>query len=88
MFLKILQNSQKNIRVRVSSLIKLQAEASNFTKKEIQHMCFAVNFVNLLRTSFFIEHFQWHDFDEFVIQGNTQLYQVFQKNKHFKNTQT
>ena len=66
----------------------MQTEACNFTKKEIQHRCFPVNFVKFLRTSFFIEHFQWHNFDGFVIQGNTQLYHLFQKNKHFKNTQT
>ena len=35
MFLKISQNSQENTYARVSLLMKLQAEACNFIKKEI-----------------------------------------------------
>ena len=34
MFLEISQNSQENICARISFLIKLQAEACNFIKKE------------------------------------------------------
>ena len=37
MFLKILQNSQKNTYAEVSFLIELQAVASNFFKKRLWH---------------------------------------------------
>ena len=37
MFLKILQNSQKNTDAEVSFLIELQAVASNFFKKRLWH---------------------------------------------------
>ena len=61
MFLKVLQNSQKNTHARISSLIKLQARNStcNFIKKRLWHRCFPVNFVKFLRTPFLIEHLRW-----------------------------
>ena len=43
MFLEISQNSQENICARVSFLIKLQAEACNFIKKET--LAEACNFI-------------------------------------------
>ena len=33
--------------------------ACNFVKKRLQHRCFAVNIVKLLRTAFFMEHRRW-----------------------------
>ena len=42
--LQILQNSQKNTCTRVSFLIKLQASARNFIKKEILAKVFSRNF--------------------------------------------
>ena len=53
-FLEISQNSQESTCARVSFLIKLQ-----FIKKRLWHRCFLVNFVELLRTHFFMEHLWW-----------------------------
>ena len=53
MFLKISQNSQENPSVRVSFLIKLQAEACNFFKKEILVQVFPVNFFEFFKDTFF-----------------------------------
>ena len=39
-------------------LIKLQSRAYNF-KKRLQHRCFPVNFVKLLKTPSVTEHLQW-----------------------------
>ena len=33
--------------------------ACNFIKKRHQHVCFANNYLEFLRTSFFIEHLRW-----------------------------
>ena len=43
-FLKILQNSQENTGARVFFLIKLQASACNFIKKEILAQVFSCEF--------------------------------------------
>ena len=55
--LQISQNSQENICARVSLLIELQAQACNFIKNEALAQMFPVNFVQFLRTPFYIEHF-------------------------------
>ena len=55
--LQISQNSQENICAWVSFLIELQAQACNFIKKEALAQMFPVNFVQFLRTPFYIEHF-------------------------------
>ena len=56
-FLGILQNSQKNICVRVSFLINFQAWylfwRTSLLKKRLWHRCFPVNFAKFLRTAFF-----------------------------------
>ena len=44
-FIKILQNSQKNICTGIFRL-----EACNFIKKRLRHICFPENFVKVLRT--------------------------------------
>ena len=49
-FLKILQNSQENICVGVSFLIKFTA---TLLKKRFWHRCFPVNFQKLLTTHFY-----------------------------------
>ena len=71
MFLEIPQNSPENTCARVSFLMKLQALACNFIKKEtlarpatlfkkrLWHRCFPVNFVKFLRTSFYLEDLWW-----------------------------
>ena len=59
MFLEISQNSQESTCARVSFLIKLQAEACNFIKKETLARCFPVNFAKFLRTPFPTEHLRW-----------------------------
>ena len=53
MFLEISQNSQGNTCARVSSLIKLQASACNFIKKET--LAHVVSF-EFSKNTFFIEH--------------------------------
>ena len=50
-FLEISQNSQENICVRVSFLIKKRP--AHLLKKRPWHRCFPVNFVKLLKTPFF-----------------------------------
>ena len=55
-FLKISQNSQENICVRVSFLIQLQTSALQLYKKRLSRRCFPVKFAKLLRISSFIEH--------------------------------
>ena len=51
-FLKILQNSQKNTCARVSFLIKLQALRLQFFKKRLWHRCFPATFAKFLRATF------------------------------------
>ena len=56
--LKISQNSQENTSARVTLLIKLQAQACNFIKKETLAQVFSYEFCDtkFLRTPAFIEH--------------------------------
>ena len=56
-FLEISQNSQENICVRVSFLIKKRP--AHLLKKRPWHRCFPVNFVKLLKTPFLPEHLRW-----------------------------
>ena len=51
-FFKISQNSQVNSCARVSFLIKLQASAFNFIKKETLAQVFSCDFSKFLRTPF------------------------------------
>ena len=59
MLLKILQNTQENACARVSFLIKLQAEACNFIKKETVAQVFSCEFCEIFQNTFFIEHLRW-----------------------------
>ena len=52
MFLEISQNSQENICARVSYLIKLQAEACNFTKKETLTQVFSCELYEISKNTF------------------------------------
>ena len=56
MFLEISQNSQENICARISFLIKLQAEACNFIKKETLAQLFSSLFCEISRNTIFTEH--------------------------------
>ena len=56
-FLEISQNSLENTCTRASFLIKLQAEACNFTKKETLAQVFSCEFYKISRNTFFTEHF-------------------------------
>ena len=58
-FLEILQNSQENNCARVSFLIRLQASARNFIKKETLAQVFSCEFCEILKKTFFTEHLQW-----------------------------
>ena len=55
-FLTILQNSQEDTCARVSFLIKLQASACNFMKKETLAQVFSCEFCKIVKNTFFIEH--------------------------------
>ena len=55
-FLEILQNSQENICAWVSFLIKLQAEACNFIKKDTLTQEFPCKFYGISANTFFIEY--------------------------------
>ena len=55
MFLGISQNSHENTCARVSLLIKLQAEACNFIKKETLAQVLSCEFSEISKNTFFIE---------------------------------
>ena len=55
-FLEISQNSKENNCVRASFLIKLQAKACNFIKKETLAQVFSCKFCKISKNTFFIEH--------------------------------
>ena len=52
-FLEISQNAQENTCARVSFLIKLQAGACNFIKKEILAQVFSCEFCEISKNTFF-----------------------------------
>ena len=52
-FLEILQNSQANTYARVSFLMKLQADACNFIKKETLAQVFSFEFSEIFKNTFF-----------------------------------
>ena len=56
MFLEISQNSQENPCARVSILLKLQASACNFIKKETLAPGFSCEFCEISKNAFFTEH--------------------------------
>ena len=56
MFLKTSQNSQENICVRVSFLVKLQASACNYIKKDTLAQTFPWEFRKTYKNTFFTEH--------------------------------
>ena len=58
-FLKILQNSQEKTCGRVSFLIKLQASACIFIKKEALAQLFCSEFCDIFQCTFFIGHLRW-----------------------------
>ena len=51
-FLKVLQNSQENICARVSFLMKMQAEACNFIKKETLAQVISCKFCEIFKDTF------------------------------------
>ena len=55
-FLEIFQNSQENTCAVISFLIKLQAEACNFIKKETLAQVFSCEFCKISKNIFFTEH--------------------------------
>ena len=54
--LEISQNSQENTYVRISFLIKLQAQVCNFIKKETPAKMFSYEFCGISKNTFFTEH--------------------------------
>ena len=55
-FLKNSQNSEENTCARVSFLIKLQASALNFIKKEALAQVFSREFCKIFKNTFSTEH--------------------------------
>ena len=53
-FLKLLQNSQKNTYAEVSILITLQSQTWSFIKKETPAQLFSCKFCEILKITFFI----------------------------------
>ena len=58
-FLKISQNSQENTCATFSFVIKFQAEAYNFNKKDTLEQVFSSEFCEISKNAFFIEHLRW-----------------------------
>ena len=58
-FLEISQNLQENTCARVSFLIKLQALACNFIKKETLAQVFSYEFCETSNKTFLLEHLWW-----------------------------
>ena len=58
-FFKISQSSSENACARVPFSIKLQVEASNFTKKETLAKVFSCGFCETFKNTFFIERLRW-----------------------------
>ena len=52
-------HSQENTCARVSFLIKLQAEACNFIKKETLAHVFSCEFCEIFKNTFFAEYLRW-----------------------------
>ena len=53
MFLKMLQNSLKNVRAVVFTLIEFEAlKICNFIEKRLRHMCFPKNTAKVFRNLF------------------------------------
>ena len=67
-FLKISQNSQENTCARVSFLIKSQAEACNFIKKETMAQVFSYEFCEISKNTF--SHRKLPDDCFSISQGN------------------
>ena len=55
-FSEILQNSQENTCATASFVIKLQASACNFIKKETLARVFSFDFCEISKNTFFTEH--------------------------------
>ena len=58
-FLKISQNSQENTLARVSFIIKMQAEASNFIKKETLILVLSFEICEIFKNTYFEEYVRW-----------------------------
>ena len=88
--IKISENLLENTCARVSFLIKLQAEACNFIKKEAPAQV-PMNYAKFLKTSFFIKHSRWlllfsdaeFSRETFV---RTELNQWLNRNKDFQDS--
>ena len=57
-FLEISQNSQQNICVRVPFLIKFQASACNFIKKQSLAQVFSCEFCDIYKNTVLTKHFR------------------------------
>ena len=78
MFLEILQNSQENTCVRVSYLIKLQAEACNLIRRETGAQMFSCEFSEISKNTFFTEHLR-------TTASDYQLFMVNMLQRGFQN---
>ena len=81
-FLKVSQNSQENTCVRVSFLIKLQALACNFIKRECLAHMFSCTFCEIFKNTFFTEHL-WTTTSEYQeFQTTLQFCMLIEKTLH------
>ena len=58
-YLKVSQISQEKTCVRLSCLLKLQADDCNFIKKETLVQVFSCEFFEIFRNTFVTEHLRW-----------------------------
>ena len=83
LFLEILQNSQENTCARVSFLIKLKSEASNFIKKETLAQVFSCVFCYIFKDTFFTEHLQVTASGNYLIFLSSRIFIVMFCNQIF-----
>ena len=72
-FLEISESAQENTFARVSFLIKLQALACDFIKKETLSQMFSFNFCKISKNTFFTEHLRATDSVHSLKLGDTKI---------------
>ena len=83
MFLEVSQNSQENTCARVSFLIKLQAEACNFIKKETQAQVFSCEFCEISKNTFSTEQLRTTASDSSVFHDVLRVFRNISASPNF-----
>ena len=76
MFLTISQNSQENTCARASFLIKLQARACSFVKRETLAQVFSCEFCEVFKDTFFTKHLRVTAYVTFPFSSGSFLYSL------------